>query len=252
MADSKQLVFRTLDILECLASERRGLNLSDISLKTDLSKSTAFRILSTLVNKGFITKNEQTGYYRTSMKIVHLATILLNELELHAEAYRYLYKLSSNSGLTARLGVIRGNDVAYLDCVTKFFDYRSYSATEVLEPCVKSACGLALLGEYSDEDLIFALNSAERAYPQDKYDWNRAEVFERIEQGRKDGYYYCASSGVQQAGTIVKDYNGKPLAAISLSDDMSTVANEMFFQWIPILQREVAKLSSSLGFVESE
>ena len=41
MADSKQLVFRTLDILECLASERRGLNLSEISLKTDLSKSTA-------------------------------------------------------------------------------------------------------------------------------------------------------------------------------------------------------------------
>ena len=55
------------------------------------------------------------------MKIVHLATIVLNELELHAEAYRYLYKLAHNSGLTARLGVIRGNDVAYLDCVNKIF-----------------------------------------------------------------------------------------------------------------------------------
>ena len=117
---------------------------------------------------------------------------------------------------------------------------------------MKSACGLAFLGEYSDEDLRFALDSADRAYPQDKYEWNRVEVIERIEKGRKDGYYYCTSSGIKQVGTLVRDFSGKPLAAISLSDDMSTVGNKVFLQWIPVMQREVANLSGTLGFAEGE
>ena len=56
-----QTVDRALTILEILSQEVNGLTAKEIENKIELNKSTIHRLLMTLLNKGFIEKNEQTN-----------------------------------------------------------------------------------------------------------------------------------------------------------------------------------------------
>ena len=55
-----QSVARTFDILEILAHEKDGLGLTEIGKKVGLHKSTVFRLLSSLAEKGYIEKSPRT------------------------------------------------------------------------------------------------------------------------------------------------------------------------------------------------
>ncbi len=51
---SIQSIFRALDILEVLATQKNGLGITAIAKMTDLSKSTAHRIAATLAERGYV------------------------------------------------------------------------------------------------------------------------------------------------------------------------------------------------------
>lgn len=83
-------VERALDILICFTTDT-DLGLTEISSKIGLHKSTVHRLLTTLEEKGFITRNPATEKYRLGMRIWELAAnqsqeddpahILLPEME---------------------------------------------------------------------------------------------------------------------------------------------------------------------------
>lgn len=60
---SIQSVQRACSILKCLQREESGLSLSDIASRTNLSRTTAFRLLSTLVEQGML-EHPQRSLYR--------------------------------------------------------------------------------------------------------------------------------------------------------------------------------------------
>ena len=61
MAESIRVVDRAFDILEALSDSREPLSLTDISKATGLSKSTAHRILSSLVARQYAERDERGG-----------------------------------------------------------------------------------------------------------------------------------------------------------------------------------------------
>jgi DNA-binding IclR family transcriptional regulator len=60
-------------ILECLSASRRGLNLSEISRKLQIPKSSVYPILLTLEGLGFAVKEPGKGVYRLGAQASRLA-----------------------------------------------------------------------------------------------------------------------------------------------------------------------------------
>jgi DNA-binding IclR family transcriptional regulator len=66
---------RTVAILECLRASRRGLNISDISRKLHLPKSSIHPILLTLESLGFAAKDPDKGLYLLGLRATRLGQV---------------------------------------------------------------------------------------------------------------------------------------------------------------------------------
>lgn len=72
MEKSVRTVERALDILLCF-TKKSELTLTEISRMSGLNKSTVYRLLQSLVKKGFVDKNKETDKYRLGFAIWELS-----------------------------------------------------------------------------------------------------------------------------------------------------------------------------------
>jgi IclR family transcriptional regulator, KDG regulon repressor len=94
----------TLSILEAVALAREPIGLTQIARQLALSKAGVFRYLRTLVERGYVIQNRETGRYRLGPKayaISHLAPVEGDLIEASETPMR---RLVAATGLTTVLG----------------------------------------------------------------------------------------------------------------------------------------------------
>ena len=119
-----QSIERALDIIEAVAAEESGLNLTEISKRTQLHKSTAYRIIETLTGRGYLAKTQE-GNYRIGLKLIEAVSYYINSLELQTEARPYVAKLITSGRIGWRVcRVCRKNGCIFF-CTDVFTDWSS-------------------------------------------------------------------------------------------------------------------------------
>ena len=63
-----RLVDRTFDVLEALSWYPEGTSIAVLTEKTGIHKSTIYRLLNTLINRGYIVKDEENSIYRMTLR----------------------------------------------------------------------------------------------------------------------------------------------------------------------------------------
>ena len=121
-----QSIDRALDVIEVLSGESDGLGVTEIANRIGLHKSTAHRIITTMVNRGYLNKTE-SGTYKIGLKLIEAVSCYINSLELQTEARPYIAKITGELGLTCHLGVLDGNEVVYIEKMDVFSNVRMYS-----------------------------------------------------------------------------------------------------------------------------
>ena len=121
-----QSIDRALDIIEVLSDENEGLGVTEIAARIGLHKSTAHRIITTMANRGYISKTEK-GTYKIGLKLIECVSCYINSLELQTEARPYVARIVSELGLTSHLGVLDGTEVVYIEKMDVYSNIRLYS-----------------------------------------------------------------------------------------------------------------------------
>lgn len=103
-----------LDVLECFAIDTE-LGVSDIARRLGIAKSTAHRLLQTLVSRGFVEQDQDSGLYRLGMHIYELGHLALSRNPLRHAALPVLRQVAKATGLTVNLGVADGPDVVFVE-----------------------------------------------------------------------------------------------------------------------------------------
>jgi DNA-binding IclR family transcriptional regulator len=107
-------VLTALDLLDCfMASDELGV--TDIAQKLGVAKSTAHRLLTTLVARGMAEKNPETGRYRLGMHVYELGTLSASRNRLRKLALPVMEELRQRTGHTIHLSVADGADVVHLE-----------------------------------------------------------------------------------------------------------------------------------------
>lgn len=114
MSSVIQSVVRALDILEFCA-KNRGAGVTDIARGLDLNKSTAFGIIKTLEQKGYLFKNLQTDQYHISLKIHSLAHSAIQSIAIVDIVRPYLDELVHKYEETVHLVESVEMEVVYID-----------------------------------------------------------------------------------------------------------------------------------------
>jgi IclR family transcriptional regulator, acetate operon repressor len=112
MADDRyrvQSVDRALTVLETLAaSGSEGMAASEVAKHLGTSKSTAFALLQTLLERGFVADGGEgaSRRYRLGMALARLGERVVSQITLRDVAMPVLHHLTDTTGMTSRLGVL--------------------------------------------------------------------------------------------------------------------------------------------------
>jgi IclR family transcriptional regulator, KDG regulon repressor len=163
LSQSVRSVERALDILLCFTREEPTRSLTQIAESIHMSKTTVHRLLATLENKRFITRDKTTSLYRLGFRFIEMASLVLQDVELHRWAHPYLERLSAEYGETIDLSVLDGSHVIYLEVIESKQRVKLAAAVGQRLPAFYTASGKALLAYIPEEQVkkIISENLAE-------------------------------------------------------------------------------------------
>src|SRR5690348_6876817 len=107
-------VERAFMILEFLNASNRGWNISEMSRKLNIPKSTTHVLVSTLGQLGYIKQAQSSRRFQLSTKMFGLGRRALNAMPLPEAALPHLRALVQETQLTAHVGILEKNQVVFV------------------------------------------------------------------------------------------------------------------------------------------
>ena len=113
-----QVADRLFGALELLA-ENGDAGVMEVSTALGLNKSTAHRVLNSLIYMGYARQNEETGRYEPSLKVVDLANKVMKHVDIVQVVRPYLRKLME---MTDEVHFVErdGVDAVYIDKIESY------------------------------------------------------------------------------------------------------------------------------------
>ena len=105
---------RALAIIELLAKNGGRMQLAAIADTLDIPRSGTHRLLSMLIDEGYVRQDEEHGEYVLALKLVSLALIYLSTGGVLDVSQPVLDRLAAASGELARLGVVEDDHITFV------------------------------------------------------------------------------------------------------------------------------------------
>lgn len=121
-------VQRAIAVLDELGAAHSDLGTNEIARRTGLNVSTVSRLLATLVDGGLVRHVPATGRYRLGIRILQLASVARENLDIRVLAQPYLEELTKLTGETATLSMPGCRDVLTVDFAQSDASVRSVAA----------------------------------------------------------------------------------------------------------------------------
>jgi len=241
---------RALKIMELLAEEGKALGVTELSRRLDLDKSMTHRLLSTLAGGGYVEQDPESKKYLLGLKIVELAGMKLNSIELLSAAKPYLKELVRQTAESSHLAVMVDHEVVYLDKEEGPSVLTIRGGVGLKCPAHCSAVGKVLLADLSEEDLMQIL----RRHGLTKYTENTilsvAALKEHLAQVRQRGYGVDNEEtylGVKCVAAPIRNHSGRVTASAGISGPIQRMTEERLRVLAEIVVETCARVSARLG-----
>ncbi|MEV6040076.1 helix-turn-helix domain-containing protein [Nonomuraea sp. NPDC052116] len=153
-AESAQTLERGLRLLRLLADGRGGRTPTELSAELSLSRPVVYRLLTTLMNEGFVRRDAE-GRVHLGFGVLVLAQAV--QPLLRAAAVPTLRRLAEDVGATAHLTVAEGGDgLAVAVVEPSWTDMHVAYREGSRHPLTKGAAGQAILALREGRDDYFA------------------------------------------------------------------------------------------------
>ncbi|HEV2325803.1 MAG TPA: IclR family transcriptional regulator [Terracidiphilus sp.] len=195
------------------------LGLSEITQRTGISKSTVFRILSTLQELGYVLRDADR-IYRISPTLAQLAGEEASGEALRRLALPHMLELRDKYGETVNLGIRYFDKVTYLEVVPSEFALRLEEVRGASVPVHASSLGKAILA-FSPRSAVESLvrgRPLERITPNTICDPD--EFLAELKRVNNTGFAFDRGEGSLLAvciGAPILDAQGNAIAALSIS-----------------------------------
>lgn len=246
-----QSLERAAAILETVAHSRNGIGLSELSLKVGLNTSTAFHLLKTLVQLGYVAQGEDSKRYRIGTRIFTLAAGAIDDNTLLSLATPVLERLSEKTGEAAHLAIRSNADIVMIarTAATGLLQLADRAGT--VRPAHATAIGKMLLAAMAPEDCANLVG----ALPLERYTKNTITdcdaLMREIELIRNSGMAHdrCEfDTDVRCIAVPVHDFAGRSIAAMGISGPVWRMADDSVAEKAVVLRDAAAELSSALGY----
>jgi DNA-binding IclR family transcriptional regulator len=242
---------KALRILDTVGRFQHGTSIAALSKELKMGKSTVHRLLATLREFDLIWFDPTTSNYALGSRILRWSDLLVQQNPLVRHGLPVLRELVSAGRETANLAVMDGADVLYVAQFESMERLRMSEAVGTRHPAHCTALGKALLASLSEEEFdqlytkVDALKSLTANTIADK-----RRLKEHLQKVRNEAVAYDFEEnvvGVVCLGAVVRNFTGKPIAAMSVSLPIQRLRGESLITLKEHLLNAVNRLSRELG-----
>jgi IclR family KDG regulon transcriptional repressor len=218
LSQSVRAVERALDILLCFTREEPTRSLTQIAEAIHMSKTTVHRLLATLESKRFITRDKVTGFYRLGFRFIEMASLVMQDVDLHRWARPYLKRLSEECGETVDLSVLDDAHVIYLDVIESPQRVKLAAAIGQRLPALFTASGKALLAYIPEEQVLKIIDKNLAEHP-DRGPVSISDILADLKLTAERGYAISEQEYEKDINAVavpIFDVNQRPIASIAI------------------------------------
>lgn len=134
-----------LDVLEALCDEPDDVQISRLSEKLGMNKTSVFRLLATFENRGYVEREENTGRYRLGLSAYEIGQKFLSRMEILREARPVMGRLVRECNESVYLAIRRELEILFLDMVDTPQQVKIISLVGKRYPVTETAAGKVIL-----------------------------------------------------------------------------------------------------------
>lgn len=208
---------RVLSVLSAFSGECRRMSLSDISRRAAMPLTTAYRLVSELVEWGAL-ERDRDGRYQIGLHLWEVAALAPRGLGLREVAMPYLGDLYEATRQHVQLAVLDGPDVVYLERISSRDAVGVRSRVGGRLPAHATGVGLVLLA-YAPPDVQERYLAGPLAAFTEKTIADPARLRSKLADVRRDGYVISDRQVTLDAVSVaapVRDASGEVVAALSV------------------------------------
>jgi IclR family acetate operon transcriptional repressor len=245
-------VSRSLEILELLARSPEGVPLTVLAGDLDIPQSAAHRLLTELIDLGYVRRAADSTSYSLAMKQLTQSLTYLSKIDLVDLAKASVDRLAEASRGLARLGIMDNSRMLWVLKSQGSLSNIRYDPPmnyDVQLSC--SASGFAWLAQLSNEaalELVLA-----QGIKTDGFGKNAPgtvhEILDHLEETRRNGFAFGTDmyeDGITNlAVAIVNPELGFVTGVLSLANLNSYMTTEVVDRLVPLMQSEASALSDA-------
>ena len=218
-AAGSRSVRRALDIFELMLFRGEPLSVVDIVTTLRIPKSTAYELVRTLSQAGYVDRAGQSGGLFLGRKLFELGMAYRNQIDLLKEGSQIVEELRDATGETVQLSVLENAMMLVLVKEEGSQSIRIISRIGSRVPVNWAAAGRLLVSDLDDAALKELLRKTIRQSPTNRAVTDVAKLIGQIRRFRRQGYGTEINEANQHAGCVaapVIDLSGRCVAAISV------------------------------------
>jgi DNA-binding IclR family transcriptional regulator len=246
-----EVLNKAFDILTVFRPESPVLTLKQIVSLTGLPKTTAFRILATLIDRQFCEYDPKTEQYSLGFAFLRFSDIRRRQMNVHSEALPVMREMRNKINETIILSIRTGDFRIHVDFVESLHPMRRMAELGVQAPLYAGAASKVLLAGLGPEELKSYLDRTNLESFQAATITDKDELARELQRIRSQGYAESRGELFTGGGALaapVRDHSGTTVAVIDVLTPEDRYTPEHRARCIEHLLEGTAAISRRLGY----
>jgi len=246
-----QSVDRAISVLEILARSG-GSGVSELAAEIGVHKSTAFRLLAALEDRGLVEQNHDRGKYQLGFGLLRLANAIPGRLDLLRQARSVLDDLAVQFGETVNLAVLREGYAVNLSQARGPAAVATQNWIGQLTPLHATSSGKILLGNLDYDQRAQLLDASDLTRYTDLTITSRAALESQLDQVLANSYALTFEEyelGLNAVAVPVRDHTGAVVGSISASGPAYRLDQNRIEELLDDLKAGGERISKRMGYL---
>jgi IclR family transcriptional regulator, KDG regulon repressor len=245
-----QSLQRGLEILLAVAQANRAVGITELSQQFGLAKGSISRLVATLAQQSFLTRDPETAKYRLSTRVWELGAGAVSQLDARGVARPVMATLNAATQETVHLTVLTESDeMVFLDKLDSTRAVRPNVELGAALPPYCVANGKAVLAFLPETRVARVLRGKLRRFTSTTIT-RKSELLRHLDTVRRLGYAVNRGeyrSDVSGLAAPICDHTGIPVAALGISVPSNRLTSELIADLAPRVVASAQQISSALG-----
>lgn len=244
---------RALQIIERLSSSARGMNRNEIAAATGCTSTMVYRIMMTFADAGWVYRDEMTGAYRLSRRLLDFAVAGTDEYSLAAVAWPEMCALRDETNISVQLGILTSDGLGLLlETAESRHPIRFVAEKGMRVKDIHAGAGWkSILAFLPDEERAHRLDGISYRRITSTTITSRAALEKELVKIRAHGYAVDDAEiveGLHCVAAPIRDRTGYPVGTISLSAPAEQLPQKDFKRRAASVMAAAAAVSAKLGW----